>query len=67
MSTDTIGGPGGRGAEKSREIQLGRATLRCLFGRLIFEFPTDAIVAMPTPRSLGRCEMRHLDDAGAHL
>jgi hypothetical protein len=67
MSTDTIGGPGGLGAEKRREIQLGRATLRCLLRLLFLEFPADAIAEMPSERFYIGREMIRLHNAEADI
>jgi hypothetical protein len=67
MSTDTIGGPGGRGAEKSRAIQLGRAMLRGPFGRLVLEFQNDAMVEMLKARCFRRNDASRLVNTEAHV
>jgi hypothetical protein len=46
------------GAEKRREIQLGRTTLGRLFGLLVFEFQDHSFAGR-----FGRPHMRHAVDA----
>jgi hypothetical protein len=67
MSTDTIGGPGGLGAAKRREIQLGRATLRCLLRLLFVKFRADAFAKKPGERFYIERKMSRLHNAEAHV